>query len=84
MGLEPGRPDLVPVRVIGLDGGDGTYHERAADHSCIVRVAVDEERPWAPSADMAERNTRDLQPDLRSGQSDHRPRFGPFPGHWHR
>ena len=59
--LESGHRDLVPVRFIGLDLSDGTYRELAADHSCVVRVAVDEERPRGPSARKALRNTRDLQ-----------------------
>jgi hypothetical protein len=62
------RRDLVPVALIGLDGDCGTYRQRATDQRRTGR-SVDDPRPVSA-----------LQRNLLSGQFDHRPRFGPFPG----
>jgi hypothetical protein len=57
----------MPVFLIGLDGDCVTYLQRAGHRR--TRRSVDDPRPISA-----------LQRSLRSGQFDHRPLFGPFPG----
>ena len=64
----PERSEHVPVGGNEVDADYKTYLQRAA---CDLRIdrSVDDPRPVSAS-----------QRNLRSGQFDHRPRFGPFPG----
>jgi hypothetical protein len=64
----PERSEHVPVGGNEVDADCGTYLQRAA---CDLRFdrSVDGPRP-----------VRTSQRNLRSGQFDHRPRFGSFPG----
>ena len=65
----PERSEHVPVGGNEVDADYKTYLQRAA---CDLRIDRSVDGPRC-SASASQRN-------LRSGQFDHRPRFGPFPG----